>query len=357
MGGGSRLLAALAAVFGVRGDFHYYDLAPSPANCTEPEPALPVHKVRYFHLPKAGSSFAPQVWALACALGNNSNALSLNINRNKGHLTSFSPKLTSGPACDGHYLGGHARIAVDYHHEGLATIEDAAAAVGLFREPTSRIVSAFNYNLHVHRSNNAAVARKESSGSKLGPLQSDMQRKKISNLEGLVEFSKLPEVRNSAMKMLLGRYPGSLDPAGRVDRAQVATAKHRLEAFFFVGILECIDEAALLLRRLAPFDTPPPMIEHRRKNPPPTDANVSVLLQVDVLAADLLRRTPHDALYDADVEIYPLAACEFHRRRRECNAPPTSTTCQASARVYTPGFCTAMSAEPEQSRAPILRNR
>ncbi|CAH0372803.1 unnamed protein product [Pelagomonas calceolata] len=284
-------------------------------------------KFRFFHVPKAGSSFAPLVWAMACEAGNKS----LDLLLKPGGLTRF-PAGVLGPRCNVRYLGGGSRVEPDYHHAALRGDEEVAAAIGVFREPASRIVSAYHYDYHVHLptwdqapiNRTALLALPEANSTRL------------------LAFARLPIVSNTATKMLIGSPPGSIR---RIVAADITLALRRVAALRFVAITECLHEAADVLR-VAKHDwgldnvSLPPLRSFRTNSL--LGANDR---QLDILAvtADLLRRcSVHDMdEYDADVEIYNVAACRFHRARHIAHVEPQSPLCAESARTFSPQFCRA----------------
>ena len=286
-------------------------------------------KIRFFHVPKAGSSFAPIVWGIVCDV----NGASLALRLTRG-ITVLPDGVRRG-RCDARYLGGGARVDPDYHHAGTETDAAAAAAIGVFRDPAPRIVSAYNYGMHVHcaRDCTGRIGRKS------------LERLPEANATRLLAFARLPEVRNTATKMLLGWSPGR-PRAVSADEATVALS--RVADFKFVAITECLAEAADLLRDAARdwgyVDARPPALEVTR-----TNNNMSAderSREAWAVAEDLRRRGGRgDSAYDFDVEVYDVVACRFHRARHAARVQPRSPACVASALAFSPRFCRCVDAD------------
>ena len=276
-------------------------------------------KLRFFHVPKAGSSFAPLIWAMACDADNKSLALRIVGGR------TIPPPGVRGTLCAAHYLGGQERIMPDYHHAGLRGGGDAAAAVGVFREPASRIVSAYHYGYHTHPNLPPVV---------LKPLVALPE----ANATRLVAFARLRAVRNTATKMLLGELPGT---PWFVTATEVALSLRRLSAFRFIAITECLDEAADVFRVATSgwgfAGTLPPLSfsrQHKSSNYAKQRVHDTAAVTVD-----LLRRGRDTGDYDADVEVYDAAACLFHCGRSRASIEPRSPSCITSAWAHMSAAC------------------
>ena len=143
-----------------------YLYRPSSARQSEPlllaspptPPRLLCKRIRYFHIPKAGSSFAEYVWAWACPslpleqrtitfMPNVSGIVQVTsmVDLNRGYRAGLCP-CSMGP------------LDFAYHHQSLEMEYMIAASAGLFRAPAARIVSAFNYGLHANRMEPASRA-------------------------------------------------------------------------------------------------------------------------------------------------------------------------------------------------------
>jgi len=100
--------------------------------------------ISYLHVPKTASVFATWVWAYGCIdLTPTSDALRLVHNHNTT-FTNLSWARHADCPCLRH------QPARMFHHMAIWSDGEAAATVGLFRDPTARTVSAYNYGLHVH---------------------------------------------------------------------------------------------------------------------------------------------------------------------------------------------------------------
>jgi len=99
----------------------------------------------------------------------------------------------------------------------------AGQAVGMFRSPIPRLMSAYNHNLHAFR---------------MGPLS---YRKMRSHVKSLAQFAKWPGVSGCQAKMLLGQYCGKsfAKRLSDVPADSVETAVDRIDpTFAFVGLTE-----------------------------------------------------------------------------------------------------------------------
>jgi len=213
----------------------------------------------------------------------------------------------------------------DYHHAGLRGGGDAAAAVGVFREPASRIVSAYHYGYHTHPNLPPVV---------LKPLVALPE----ANATRLVAFARLRAVRNTATKMLLGELPGT---PRFVTATEVALSLRRLSAFRFIAITECLDEAADVFRVATSgwgfAGTLPPLSfsrQHKSSNYAKQRVHDTAAVTVD-----LLRRGRDTGDYDADVEVYDAAACLFHCGRSRASIEPRSPSCITSAWAHMSAAC------------------
>ena len=104
--------------------------------------------VRYLHVPKAASSFAPTIWAYGCG---RVPFAKLALRFQKGSrwgITDLREIITAQKQSECPCLSGS--VYWTYRHIPLRGPEAELNAVGLFRSPAERIVSAFNYDLHAH---------------------------------------------------------------------------------------------------------------------------------------------------------------------------------------------------------------
>ena len=190
--------------------------------------------MRYFHVPKAGSSFAPTVWAYSCA------RLPFRT------LELHARNLSLGSAVNLHDMHEAQRrgecpcllgsLDLTFHHAALKGEQDVLDAVGLFRSPVERVVSEFNYGLHAHmiRDDNAMQSAVMSSNERA---------------KQLATFARWPGISHAQTRMLLGHEVSAAytPTAGEVERAC-----HRVQRMKFVGLLECFTESVDLFKQMFP---------------------------------------------------------------------------------------------------------
>ena len=111
-------------------------------------------------------------------------------------------------------------------------------AVGLFRSPAERIVSAFNYDLHAHELNLEAHSA----------LRHAVATAK-NRSEQIMTFARWPGVAHVQTKMLLGYHVSS---AYTPTPADVELACSRVQRMKFAGVVSCFDESVALFQRQFP---------------------------------------------------------------------------------------------------------
>ena len=212
------------------------------ATTSSPPTHVPCKRIRYFHIPKAGSSFAEYVWAWACP------SLPLEkrmITLIRG-LTSFADLNQGYRAglcqCSKSYNVSGTSLESEYHHQPMKMEYMVAASAGLFRAPAARIVSAFNYGLHAHGMEPAG--RTGATAMKAAVRGASKSRQ-----SQLATYAHWPGVASVSTKMLLGLSPSAVVVLNATD---VQMAVSRVSKMAFVGLTECFDESAALFMRVFP---------------------------------------------------------------------------------------------------------
>lgn len=111
--------------------------------------------IAYLHIPKAGSVFAPWVWAYACRGLDRGDALTLRGTSESGIVTT-NMSWAAHADCPCLYLedsGGVASVELMamYHHEPVSSDAQARASAGLSRNPTQLAICAFDYDARMRR--------------------------------------------------------------------------------------------------------------------------------------------------------------------------------------------------------------
>ena len=189
--------------------------------------------VRYLHVPKAASGFAPTIWAYGCG---RVPFVKLALRFQKGRKTDLREITTAQEQDECPCLSGS--VYWTYKHKPLWGPEAELNAVGLFRSPAERIVSAFNYNLHAHEFN--AEAR--------SALRHAVATAK-NRSEQIMTFARWPGVAHVQTKMLLGYHVSS---AYTPTPADVELACSRVQRMKFAGVVSCFDESVALFQRQFP---------------------------------------------------------------------------------------------------------
>ena len=255
-------------------------------------------RLRFFHVPKAGSSFAEYIWAWSCPLlPRELRTVTLRQDTQNTKLQTLRIGRREGKCPRNQGLIDRA-----YHHEPLVHDWDVRAAAGLFRAPAARIVSAFNYNLHAASMDagnwSAMKAAVSASTSRSAQLRS---------------FAAWPGIAHITTKMLLGRAPSEMIPSSVLD---MEAALDRLHHMAFVGLTECFNESAVLFARRFPSELYPRHPPHVRQAKNSTAASDEKLL-----CSTGFEETP-DAL------IYQAAALRFMEELRRERVPVTSGECR-----------------------------
>ena len=122
--------------------------------------------LRFFHVPKAASSFAPFVWAHTCDLPLSMLQLKReeSVLRDRTNL-SWAQQPDNLRRCRCYMRGpghsGRPRLFSDYHHAPLRSATEAQHAAGLFRQPLARLVSNARYDLDYSWNHSTAEQRLE----------------------------------------------------------------------------------------------------------------------------------------------------------------------------------------------------
>ncbi len=278
------------------------------SNLTAPSGAI-----RYLHVPKAGSSFAPVVWSAACPLAD-AHDLELHFLQSRGPQRQTNLSLVTGASREGRcpcYWGG---VFEHYHHLPLLHEDVVSATAGLFREPSARIRSAADANFHMHGS----------SASQHAALKTAMRQ--ATSAQRTFLFAIWPGVSQVQAKLLLG--VAASDPRVVRRAAQVAAAVDRVRRMAFVGLTECFDESARLFRlrflrnHSNASNAATPHFRPSKMTPAASNSSEPIDVRAKLLGADF--RDP------ADDCVYRAAIDRFHRERRSHGVPIVSRECNAT---------------------------
>jgi len=266
--------------------------------------------VRYFHIPKTATSFISTLWAYGCPQTpmavRQSLTASTEGNLNIGKMV-YQQTL-------GHCRCMHGDIGLTFHHQPLRA-DEVNLAVGLFRTPLDRLVSAYHYDLHVHGLAEAAhrellsLVRKELNGS-------HRESEAKGRLMALHRFASWPGVAHVQSKMLLQYQPASRIHLSPVMAAQACDHVWKMQ---FVGLTECFAESVLLFQRRFPAR----YIQNGTHTHFRKSASADELVNSD---RELLRTSGyHDA---PDEAVYRQAARRFFGELRQFGADiPISSRC------------------------------
>ena len=187
-------------------------------------------------MPKAASSFAPTIWAYGCGRVPFVK-LASRIQKGSRWITDLREITTAQEQNECPCLLGS--VQATYKHKPLwGRKAELNAAVGLFRSPAERIVSAFNYDLHAH----------ELSAKAHSALRDAVAATK-NRSEQIMTFARWPGVAHVQTKMLLGYHVSS---AYTPTPADVELACSRVQRMKFAGVVSCFDESVALFQRQFP---------------------------------------------------------------------------------------------------------
>ena len=274
-------------------------------------PVCPRGCVRYLHVPKAGSSFAPMLWAYSCP-----QVQSRWLELRESSPSSSRRLSTDLNAAERNYRQGRCPclstdLRFSYKHQPLMKQRDVRDAVGLFRWPVERVVSAFNYDLHAHR-------QTEQNASEMRAAV----RSKADRANQLITFARWPGVPHVQTKLLLGHHASE---DFRPTAASVEKACTVVRHMKFVGLLECFAESTALFKAQFPSRyTGGEADRHYRAG---NSSNETVARDADMLLARGYRDEP-------DERVFCAAAARFgeqlaqHRPQIE-----VSSRCRAALRL------------------------
>ena len=291
--------------------------------------------LRFFHVPKAASSFAPFVWAHTCDLPLSMLQLKReeSVLRDRTNL-SWAQQPDNLRRCRCYMRGpghsGRPRLFSDYHHAPLRSATEAQHAAGLFRQPLARLVSNARYDLD-YRWNRSTVEQR---------LEAYVQRRHL-RAKGAGRRGRLRRVRELrafvrserdeelleigkrqigvAANMLIGREPNSHNRLPLIESEKMEAVR-RVEAMAFVGLIECFNESVTLFQRRFTGALHVPTQTYRV-----TPSNRRQIRRDRAL----LQSNFSDP---ADELVYATAARLFHRRRAEAGIPVASAACATTER-------------------------
>lgn len=292
--------------------------------------------LRYFHVPKSASSFAPFVWAHTCDLPLSMLQLKReeSVVRDRTNL-SWAQQPDNMRRCRCYLRGpgrsGRPRLLSDYHHAPLRSATEAQHAAGLFRQPLARHVSNVRYDLDYSWNHSTAEQKLEAyvirrhlrakGAGRRGRLRCVRELRafvRSGRDETLLELGE--RQIGVAANMLIGRsaavpYRLPLNESERLEAAR------RVEAMAFVGLIECFNESVTLFQRRFTGALHVPTQTYRV-----TPSTNRWQVRRDRALLQSYFSDPADEL------VYATAARLFHRRRAEAGIPVASAACAATER-------------------------
>ena len=188
--------------------------------------------IRWLHIPKCGTSFANAVYRYGCGTGVfdsvNTTLASFNGAFEARLVKEIRPEATCyAPAGKMYPHGAAMHLPVGPLDEKLHTLPPGRSLVGLFRQPTQRLISAYYHNMHAHGMDKDHRAKLVARCGRLPER------------EGLECFARFPGVAGCATKMLLGHACGAVVP---LSAANISEAVRRVRDWFaFAGVTDCFD--------------------------------------------------------------------------------------------------------------------
>lgn len=213
--------------------------------CNAPYPEIPSDrkKIRWLHIPKTGTSFANSIWHYGCPNIPPGASVGDYDTRFEGSLNDTYPIEKNCPYLIDHTPATHKPIGEKEWEENYGSF------VSVFREPSSRIESAYKYNKHCIQDCNP-----ENNAMWKCDTVRDPERRNTTACESvkeakcMAEYALAEPAQGCQTKMIYGiPCTGALtmDPAKRKLAAQRVT-----NGFAFVGLVEEWDLSLCLFHRV-----------------------------------------------------------------------------------------------------------
>lgn len=211
--------------------------APFPKNQSDRK------KIRWLHIPKTGTSFANTVWHYGCPdIPHNASVGDYNTHF-EGELNKAYPMKKNCPYLVDHTPATHKPIGEKEWEENHGSF------VSVFREPTSRIESAFNYNKHCIQDCNPENNDMWECGKIRDHRRADGAAcKSVKSAKCLTQYALAEPAQGCQTKMVYGipcTGAMTMDPVKRKLAAQRVT-----NGFAFVGLVEEWDLSLCLFHRV-----------------------------------------------------------------------------------------------------------
>lgn len=266
------------------------DLAASEAPLTSdvlPPPPRKLAKLFWLHIPKCGTSWLNVIFHYACPRVPENVTCSLVVGRTGGPIAE--ELLRRWPPwrwCNTPFIS-----RPNFHNPYTPRAKDFA--VGLFREPRARLVSAFHHNSH---SNGMDPAERHRMLAALKSIPDERKR--------LAAFVAYPGLANCMTKMVLGFACAS--PV-EISSDMLDEAKRRVrEDFAFVGLTNAWNQSVCLFHRMWGGRTLAVEFENTRPGgyrSTPSAADANYLREIGYA--------------DRDTELYAEVEALFSRRLRQ----------------------------------------
>jgi len=243
--------------------------------CNAPFPKIESDrkKIRWLHIPKTGTSFANIVWHYGCPDIPRSASVADYDTRFEGELDDAYPMKKNCPYLVDHTPATHKPIGEkewEDHHGSFVT---------MFREPSSRIESAFNYNRHCIQDCNPENNDMWKCDTIRDPARTHGGAcKRVQSAQCLTQYALAEPAQGCQTKMVYG-IPCSGDMT--MDPVKRKLAAQRVKnGFAFVGLVEEWQLSLCLFHRVLGGHPFPVESDHVREgSSSPNDRNCSAQVE------------------------------------------------------------------------------
>jgi len=197
---------------------------------------LELQSIQWLHIPKAGTSFIGTIWGYACGRGDLPLDLNVDPKAAPDCLSCYDFALMDRYPKDMFCASGilHAEFQTQHQPMTSAVMDQGANAIGMFRKPAQRLISAYIDGYHTQGFSDETYAslRKQCDG------------------QSVACFARYPGVAGCTTRMLTGKRCAD-DPASYPEGMpshieRVPDAIEALNKMKFVGITEEWDESVCL---------------------------------------------------------------------------------------------------------------
>eukprot|EP00730_Choanoeca_flexa_P019476 TRINITY_DN9515_c0_g1_i4.p1 TRINITY_DN9515_c0_g1~~TRINITY_DN9515_c0_g1_i4.p1 ORF type:complete len:362 (+),score=33.52 TRINITY_DN9515_c0_g1_i4:100-1185(+) len=190
-------------------------------------PPTNLTRFRWLHIPKAGTSFATVLYQYSCTGLPADATPSLNA-RNRGMaIPRFEREYDFNAHCSKHWF-----MTPRMGHHPLRSneaVSDKPIMVAMFRDPRSRLWSAYNFGLHANGMHNK------------------LRREMRAAVKTPRDFARWPRIGSCQTKMMLGHQCAS---DYNITEVLFQKAVQRLQNFAFIGITDDWDSSVCLFHAM-----------------------------------------------------------------------------------------------------------